>query len=310
MKISCDYHTIKLAKRYNPQNPITAAFNSIKKAVQASEHTYVDNPEDAEVIFVFGSITQRKLETERAKRILHHKMKFKKIFSLDSSFFSTYIRNHVGSPETYMFRVGYRDCTGTGDFLNKDSNDERYKWFKEAFNFEEKEPRIKNDAPILFLLQSEKGWQYNSMQPYHHWARGVVEQLRRLTTRQIILRGHPNPDRNPIYGIGAGLDNVRYTQADRGRRTLFDDLEGAGAVITHSSSAVIESAVEGIPSFALDPRCVIYPYLEHQLGKINFLEDYDWSWREQALKDWAYTSWHVKEMENPAWIDYYMNKIK
>ena len=310
MKLSVDYKTIKAAKRSDPNNPITAAFNHIVEGIKASPYEYEPDPNKADVVFVFGSITVRKLDTERATRIVHWRTKRKTIIALDSAFFSTYIRNHYMNPETYMFRVGLGDCTGEGKLLVGDEDGTRYDWFKQIYGFEEKPTKAYNDAPILFLLQSEKGWQYNSQMPYNMWARGVVERIRKLTTRSIILRGHPNLDRNPTTSIAKGFDNIRITQADRRRRSLIDDLEGVGAVVTHSSSAAIESYVEGIPTFALDKRCVIYDYLDNDLGKINNLSDYNWSNREQNLKDWACTSWHVTEMVKPEWINYIMSKVK
>ena len=309
MKIAVDFHTIKAGKRNNTSNPITAAFYAIRYAIGKSHHDYVE-PEEADVVFVFGSITSRKPNTERAQRIQRWRDEGKIIFSLDSSFFSTYIRNRIDSSETMMFRVGLHDCTGLGDFLNENSTNERYEWFKRAFGFREKAPRIQPEAPILFILQSEKGWQYDNSEPFYLWARGVLEQLRKLTPRHIILRAHPNTDRHPTERIAEGFDNVSITHAERGRRTLFDDLDRCGAVVTHSSSSTVESYVEGIPTFALDERCVNYKDLDHDLAKINEPALYNWYNREQKLANWAMTSWHVDEMKDPRWLEYYLGKIK
>lgn len=308
MKLSVDWSTVKAGKRHNLSNPITAAFKAIEKSIYLSEHE-LTSVDDADVVFVFGSITQRKMDTDRARSILKHRINKKKIIALDSAFFSTYIRNHLNSSETFMFRVGLGDCTGVGDFLNENSTNDRYDWFKEAFKFEEKEPQANNDAPILFILQSEKGWQYDNKEPYYLYARGVIDQLRRLTTRKIILRGHPNIDRHPIQWIGEGFDNIEYSSCEPDRRSLFSDLSRSGCVVTHSSSSAIESYVEGIPAFTLDPRCVVYKETDYRLGKINDLSSYNWNNRKQILANWAYTSWHVTEMENPAWLNYYLKKL-
>lgn len=308
MKIQCDFSTIKASKRHLLSNPITAAFHAIQAAVYAAGHEIVqDNPD---VVFVFGSITKRKMDTERAISIQQHRDNGTPIFSLDSALFSTYVRNKMDSPETYMFRIGLNDCVGTGNFLNEKSDSQRFLWFKEAFGFEEKEPVSNNDKPILFLLQSERGWQYNDTLPFYSYARKVVKQIRSITDRPIVLRAHPNLDRNPTEMIAEGFADISIERADRARRTVIDSIRSAGAVVTHSSSAACESLVEGVPTFALDKRCVVYDACEHDLNKLNKLDTIDWSKREQNLYNWSYTSWTVDEMANPDWLNYYLERAE
>jgi hypothetical protein len=308
MKIQCDFSTIKASKRHLLSNPITAAFHAIQASV--SENGYEIVQEDPDVVFVFGSITRRKMDTERAISIQQHRDNNTPIFSLDSSLFSTYIRNRMNSPETYMFRVGYGDCVGTGNFLNKNSNSQRYLWMKEAFQFEEKEPVVDNDRPILFLLQSEKGWQYDDHLPFYSWARKVVKQLRDSTDKKIILRSHPNLDRNPTAMIAEGFNNIEIEHADKDRRKVIESIRQAGVVVTHSSSAACESITEGIPTIALDSRCVVYDACMHDLSLLNNLELVNWDKREQNLYNWSYTSWTVDEMAKPEWLNYYLKKAE
>ncbi len=308
MKIQCDFSTIKASKRHLLSNPITAAFHAIQAAVYESGHEIVQDNPDA--VFVFGSITKRKMDTERAISIQQHRDNGTPIFSLDSALFSTYIRNKMDSPETYMFRVGLNDCVGTGNFLNKNSDSQRLEWFKEAFGFEEKEPNTDLDKPILFLLQSERGWQYNDHLPFYSYARKVVKQIREVTDKPIVLRAHPNLDRNPTEMIAEGFKDVTIERADKARRTVIDSIRKSSAVITHSSSAACESIVEGIPTFALDERCVVYDACEHDLNKLNNLDAIDWSKREQNLYNWSYTSWTVDEMANPDWLGYYLERAE
>lgn len=310
MKINCDYRTIKAAKRLDHLNPITAAFNAIRSAIERSkEYEYEETPSKADVVFVFGSTTLRKPDTERAIAMLEHRENKKHIFSLDSALFSTYIRRRLNSSETHMFRIGYNDCTGEGDFLNEESERHRYEWFKRTFDFRESHPRCDNTAPVLFALQSEKGWTFNEEIPYIEVARGIIQQIREHTDRRIVLKPHPNQNRGDVEWIAAGYSNIEILRQDRTRRDIIDDFSGVGAVVTHSSSVACESYVEGIPTFALDKRCVVYDSCEHDLKNINSLEKIDWSSREQTLWNWAMTSWHVKELENPQLIDYYFGKV-
>ena len=310
MKCHVDFLTIKSGKRNDPQNEITAAFLALKEAIQKSPHTYVENSDEAEVVFVFGSITQRKLDTERAQRIVKHRLAGKKILALDTGLFSTYIRNGINRNETGFFRIGLGDVTGEGNFLNENSTNERYEWFKETFKFKERQPSADHNKPILFILQSERGWQYDNQEPFFKWAQDTVDRIRSITSRKIVLRAHPNIDRNPTEWIARRHANIGITHGDRSRRTVIDAIRESSAVVTHSSSAAVESIVEGIPTFALDKRCVAWEACSGDLTGLIHAEDFDWSKREQILNNWAMTSWNVEELKNPNLIEYYMEKIK
>ena len=311
MKVFIDFSTIKAAKRNDLSNPITAAFHSIAQGIVSSDfHTLVKTADEADVVFVFGSITKRKPDTERAISISNHRANKKKILSLDSALFSTYIRRHLNSSETNFFRIGLHDCTGTGDFLNEGSKKTRYSWLKKTFNFTEKDPQCDNTKPIMFALQSEKGWMYDNTEPYFVWAKNTIAKIRERTDRLILLKPHPNTDRYPVEWIASGYSNVQILGQDKTRRDIIDDLANVGALITHSSSAACESYVEGIPTFALDKRCVVYKACQHDLTNINSLEKINWSKRKQILNNWAFTSWHVDELKNPHLIHYYLEKVK
>jgi len=309
MKIACDFCTIKSGKRKDLSNPITLAFHNLRDAIKKSSFQYTDDTDEADVVIVFGSITQRKLDTERAQRILKHRNNNKLILALDSGLFSPYIRNATNQKETNFFRIGLGDITGEGNFLNENSSKERYEWFKEAYKFEEREPTTYTNKPILFILQSEKGWQYDNQEPYYSWAQKVVSRIRSITDGKIILRAHPNTDRHPTEWIARGHSNIEITYGDRGRATVIDAIREAGAVVTHSSSAAVESIVEGIPTYALDKRCVAHEACDNDLTKLIHPEDYNWSNRQQILWNWAMTSWHTNEMSNPDLIEYYLRKL-
>ena len=315
MRVIFDYTTIKAGKRHNPSNPITAAFNSLAIGCEAAGHEVIRMDKFREIaadcVFVFGSITKRKLGTERAQSIQYWRWKKIPIFSLDSGFFSTYIREKFKTDQTMMFRIGFGDCVGGAVWFNKNSPPTRYEGFKKLYGFEEKEPKVDNEAPILFLLQSEKGWQYDNLEPYNVWARGVVEKIREKTDRKIILRAHPNLDRNPTESIAKGFDNIVIERCHRDRVGVLSSISSSGCVVTHSSSAVIESFVEGVPCFSLDSRCVIADDLDNGFfDKINSLEDYNWSNRQQKLHNWAYTTWHIEEMRRVELVERYLKHVE
>lgn len=296
-----DETTIKNSKRNDLSNPITVAFANFERGCKAlgleTKRIVGDYDGECDAVVVFGSTTRRKKDTERAIAIQKHRDKGRKIISFDSGLFGTFMRDCYNVSESYMFRIGIGDCVGGGDFRCDNSPKDRYEAFKHHYKFSEKTPIIDKTKPILFLLQTERGWQYDNLEPYYLWARRTLESIRLYTDRPVVLRAHPSVDRNPTAMIAKGFDNVTIEYADRTRRGVVESIRNSSAVVTHSSSAVCESIVEGIPTFALDSRCVLYKYCQNDLSKINF--DVDWSFREQLLYDMAYMSFHINELKQP-----------
>lgn len=311
MRIFCDTSTIKAAKRTDLKNPITLAMHNFAEGFKAAGHDVVlgdRRPLDYDVAVVFGSITQRKMDTERAKSIQHHRDSGKKIISLDSAFFSTYIRNALNSSETFMFRVGIGDCIGTEPFKINTTTPIRYEWFEKTFKFEMKKPRPICE-PIMFLLQTERGWQYDNLLAYKDWARHVLLKMREVTNKHIILRAHPNHAREPLEYISKGILNVSMQYGERARQSLIRDLENVGFAVTHSSSAAVETLVEGIPTIALDERCIAYDLCSNNLEDLNHPKNFDWSKRQQTFNDWANVTFHVNELKNPGIAIYNIERL-
>ena len=313
MKIQIAGCSVKASKR-TLQNPIFYALKQIEKSCRELGHEIIYNEDqtahNVDVAFMFGSVTKRKTGTDRA--IIKQNLLKKKIptFHLDTGLYSVYIRNHLNVSETGMFRIGMNDCVGTGDFFSNDMPSERYDSFKKNFNFKENTPIINSEGNILFLLQSEKGWQYDDITPYWQYARNTIEHIRKITKRNITIRAHPSPDRRGPEAIKEGFENITIEYAERARRSVLDSIRRSFAVVTHSSSAAVESIVEGIPTFALDKRCIAYDACENNLELLEDIEKYNWEDRMKNLYGWAYTSWHVNEFENPVTIQYYLEKGK
>ena len=301
--VAIEWRTVKAAKRHNPQNPISAAFMAIEQAIEFSDFHQLTSVEDADVVFVFGSITPRKMDVERAIAIQALRDQGKHIFSIDSGLFGTYMRMKMNTNENMFFRIGYKDCTGEGDLLMKDMPRTRLDWMTQEFNFEVKEPK-ENTPGILFIGQSEKGWQYDLTEPYEEWALKQLLEIRRQTEEPIIFRVHPTDVSNVRQVVGA-VRNVHVTAGSRSRVGIIEDLQKVGTVVTHSSSAALEALVEGCKVVALSDRCVVQDACCH-----FFEEKMRWKHTAQRLKDYAYTTWHVQELTNPKLLEYYLSFIK
>lgn len=316
MKIVSYISSIKAGKRSNSQNPITAALDSIVSAANNSGGEFVAYKHEgthtvgADVGFCFGSYTQRKLEVERAVLIRAIEAAKQPCFFLDSAAFSTHIRNALNSSETFMFRLGLNSCTGEGIFWNQDLPSERYDAMKKQFNFTEKDPQDNKDGAIVFLAQTETGWQFDDLEPYYKFANKTLKEIRKHTDRKIIYRTHPKLDpRSPLDKCIEGIENLEVHNCPVSRRTLFESLVGAYAVVTHSSSGALEAVLEGIPTFALSKRTFGSPiYLTNLEDIENF--NFPWDDRKQWLYNLAYTSWSVEELKTIEVLRYYTNMLK
>lgn len=318
MKIVSYISSIKAGKRYNGGNPITAALESIVSTANNSGGEFTAYKHEGthtvscDVGFAFGSYTQRKLEVERAVLIRNIEAAKQPVFFLDSAAFSTHIRNALNSSETFMFRLGLNSCTGEGTFWNQDLPAERYEAFKKEFNFSDGPPQNNKDGHIVFLAQSETGWQFDDLEPYYVFANRTLKQLRDITERKIIYRTHPKLDpRSPLDKCIEGIENLEVHNCPVSRRTLFESLEGAHSVVTHSSSGAVEAVTDGIPTFALSPRTFGSPMY---LTDISEIEDafykFEWDKRDQWLNNLAYTSWSVDELKTIEVLRYYTNMLK
>ncbi|MCG7944847.1 MAG: hypothetical protein JAZ07_00715 [Candidatus Thiodiazotropha endolucinida] len=290
--MSCDFRTISKGKRRNPKNPIVKAFGSLRNGIDGSSHEYVEDPCDADLVFVFGSVTRRKEGTDRARAILGHRRDKRHIASLDIGFLKK---------DSNVFRVGYGDCTGEGRFLFE-PRPSRVKIFGVSLK---EVVRRDPGLPILILLQSERGWTYDDPLSMDEWLRRTIEDIG--DDREILLKPHPTSQQSLCCGDYGS--NVRILPVDPKRKNMSSVLADVGAVITHSSSGVIESLIEGIPSFSLSPRCVAHRYTCHDLAMLGNLENYDFGNRQKMIEDWAANTHHVTEF-NTEWVERFWLEIQ
>jgi len=316
MRIVSYTSSIKAGKRHDLNNPITRALKNFGD----EEYCGVKPLKIPHAGICFGSYTQRKLDTERAVLIQNLEKTDIPVFYCDSAAYSTYIRNAMNTSETNMFRLGLGSCTGNGTYWKEDLPSDRFEGMKKAFNFTEKDPQNNTDGSIVFLLQSETGWMYDSKEPYSKFLQSSLEKIRSKTDRKIIIRTHPTGDlafrkwlkdpQHHLHSFFKSFSNYEVHHADRARRSLFDSMSNVHSVITHSSSAALECVVEGIPTFALDDRCFGSGMYLKDLDKIeSAYDEFKWEKRDQWMYNIAYTSWTTEELKSQEVKDYYLSWI-
>ena len=146
-------------------------------------------------------------------------------------------------------------------------------------------------------------------QGYTHfgqWIQDTVNEIRKHTDRDIIVRPHPR-------GLGRGIrrandikgKNVYVSQnitygGSQGGEGLLQDLKQAHCVVTYNSLSAVEAVCEGVPVFALHNGSMVWPIAHKNLANIEKL-DYNID-TQQWCNDILYTQWHFNELKSgEAW---------
>lgn len=118
------------------------------------------------------------------------------------------------------------------------------------------------------------------------WAKGVVERLKRITRRPIIVRPHPGHRPNPKIA------------------TLEEQLAGAHCVVTWGSGAAVKAMQAGVPAFHELSSWIAAPAA--RLLARN-LEDCNTSDRRLAWTRISWAQWTLEEIESGEAFDGLLN---
>lgn len=140
----------------------------------------------------------------------------------------------------------------TGIYFDNKVDPLRWQKVSRDLNITVKDYRT-NGEHILLCLQRNGGWSMGSYSVLD-WTQDIIQQLRRYTTRPIIVRAHPGDKQSKIYlSTLAPLQqqlNFRFsTNTD-----IRNDLQNCWAVVNHNSSPAVAAAIEGVPVFVTDPE--------------------------------------------------------
>ena len=111
------------------------------------------------------------------------------------------------------------------------------------------------------------------------WYRQVVES----SDKPILFRPNPRPGYQKYIPSGVTLSSG----------TLEQDMGGAIAVITFSSTVGVDALLAGKPTVAYDPISMVYDIVPHRIQLTSLIEPD----REQWAYDLAYTQWSKGEIE-------------
>jgi hypothetical protein len=253
-------------------------------------------------MFGYGGDKQ-KHHTKGRRRDLVERAKKKGIFiiTFDGGLMSSF--GNVHGPN-HHWRVSLYSPMNNGNFLSDNSPGDRWEMFRNLFKVRY-EPWRKSqpDDPIMFVLQPSDNWSMNELDPIH-WFLNVYKILRPLTKRKFIVRPHPNHVVAMENRMGEFPDDVevvigqKYFNGDEKKYYRFhfqEAITNIHAVVTHNSTAGVDSCIRGIPTFNTSDLALSWPVANKDLTKIENPEYPD---RTQWVHDLGYKLWSEKEIRD------------
>ena len=263
---------------HGPQNskPIFEAF--IKSLRDAGEEVVLNRSCNADVAVIWSVLWRGRME--RYKRIWEeYRNNDKPVIVLEVG----------GLRRNESFKIGINGINRQADFANQDYDDKRWPLFKHTLK-----PWNSTGDIIVICGQHDSSEQWKGLPRMEKWIRQQIEEIRRYTTRPILVRPHP---RNQIDFKESDFQNVKVRPPKRDFMTYDDTdfkatLERTWAVVNHSSNPAMEAVIRGIPVFVSEDS------LCHDVGNTK-LSDINTPAQPNRL-EWAkklsYTEWFESEI--------------
>jgi hypothetical protein len=254
-------------------------------------------------MFGYGGTNQLH-HTKGRRRDLVERAKKKGIYIIT---FDGGILSSFGNTVTHTkhhWRVALYSPMNNGNFLSDNSPPDRWEMMKKLWNVQYNPWRKSNpEDPILFVLQPKDNWSMNELDPID-WFNDVYKKIRPLTSRKFLVRPHPNhvakmESRKDEFPKDVEvIIGQKFFEGDEKKYYRFnyqDALNNCHAVVTHNSTACIDSCVRGIPTFCTSDLALAWPVANKDLNKIENPEYPD---RDQWVYDIGYKQWTNEEIIN------------
>ena len=255
-------------------------------------------------MFGYGGTNQMH-HTKGRRRDLVERAKKKGIYiiTFDGGILSSF-GNTITDPN-HHWRVSLYSPMNNGNFLSENSPPDRWEKMKKIWNINYAPWRKFNpNDPILFVLQPQDNWSMDELDPIQ-WFRDVYKILRPLTKRKFLVRPHPNHvaamenriNEFPKDGVEI-IIGQKFFKGDEKKFYRFnyqDALNNCHAVVTHNSTACIDSCIRGVPTFCTSDLALAWPVANKDLTKIETPEYPD---RDQWVYDLGYKQWTESEIKD------------
>jgi hypothetical protein len=242
--------------------------------------------------------------TKGRRRMLADRCREKNIplITFDGGVLSSF--GNVSTSPDHHFRVALYTPMNDGNFLSDNSPSDRWEMLKKKFNVRYESWRKSNQQdPILFVLQPSDNWSMNELDPIA-WFKSVYEKLRPATDRKFLVRPHPNhvdaiaKRKHEFPEDIELLIGKKHFIGDEKKFYRFhfqEAITNCHAVVTHNSTASVDSCVRGIPTFVTSDLALCYPVANTNL---NDIESPKYPDRTQWLNDLGYKMWSIQEIKD------------
>jgi hypothetical protein len=171
----------------------------------------------------------------------------KNVLISDANFFK-YKQSRTERSPYLRFSLNGIDPT-TGYYFDNTIDPTRWKKISKDHDISLKDWR-KTGNHILILLQRHNGWTMGNVDSIE-WCKAVIGEIKKYSDRNIIIRKHPREKYKGFLEKLSSLETSRVKISNN--EHILQDLENAWCSVTYNSSPGVISAVEGIPTFVLDP---------------------------------------------------------
>ena len=295
------YHSGIPPKNNSPEKPLILS-NFIQGVVKHNDNGvnhYTPSILDCDVAVLQGFVHENSKTTPhllfRKKVIDHQRMCEKRTLIVDSNLFlfATGKRNTPGNYLRYSFDGVFRH---TGFYFDKDVDPGRWNKIKSDLGLQIL-PYENRGENILLCLQRNGGWSMkkNDVIAFAHQA---IKNIKRYTSRNIIVRGHPG-DRKTLLR----LKELKYPGVTISQnQDIRQDLISAWATVVFNSSPGVASLIQGVPVFQLDPHLSFSMYGEVANTDLANLENPVLFSRQKWLETIAMCHWSFDDLKDgTAW---------
>ena len=253
--------------------------------------------------------------TKGRRRDLVERAKKKGIYiiTFDGGILSSF-GNTITHPQ-HHWRVSLYSPMNNGNFLSDDSPPDRWNMMNRLWNIRYEPWRKSNENdPILFVLQPKDNWSMDELDPID-WFKDVYNKIRPLTKRKFLIRPHPNhmaqmiKRKNEFPNDCELIEGKSHWVGDEKKYYRFnfqDAITNVHAVITHNSTASVDSCIRGIPTFVTSNLAICWPVANTDLTKIETPIFPD---REQWVYDIGYKMWSTEEIRSGTVFKRFKNKL-
>tara|TARA_Y100001958_G_C21241839_1_gene569858 strand:- start:1157 stop:2137 length:981 start_codon:yes stop_codon:yes gene_type:complete len=253
-------------------------------------------------MFGYGGTNQMH-HTKGRRRDLVERAKKKGIYiiTFDGGLMSSF--GNVHGPN-HHWRVSLYSPMNNGNFLSDNSPPDRWEKLRSMFKVKYEPWRKSNPGdPIMFVLQPKDNWSMNELDPID-WFNDVYKKIRPLTDRKFIVRPHPNhvvameQRMNEFPKDVEVIIGQKFFQGDEKKYYRFhyqEAITNLHAIVTHNSTAGVDSCIRGIPTFNTSDLALSWPVANTDLTKIENPEFHD---RTQWVYDIGYKLWSEKEIRD------------